>query len=54
MNQLNENLSVIRRQKSIYTKRLEESNNVDERKKLSEKIILLNDEERKLLEQLGV
>lgn len=54
MNQLNENLSAIRRQKTIYNLKLKNTKSAEEEKELAEKINLLNEEEQKLLEQLGV
>ena len=45
MNQLNENLAVIRRQKKIYEKQL---------KNLEKKIRILSEEETKILKELGV
>ena len=54
MNQLNENLSAIRRQKTIYNLKLKNTKDAEEEKELSEKIELLAKEEKELLKKLGV
>ena len=53
MNQLNETLASIRRQKKLYTKRIFESNEPQEQYDLSKKIMVL-EEESKILKELGV
>ena len=54
MNQLNETLASIRRQKKLYTKRIFESNEPQEQYDLSKKIMVLEEEENKILKELGV
>lgn len=52
MNQLDETLAIIRRQKSLYKKRLENVHTIDARNRLKEDIDALSEEESKLLDQL--
>ena len=52
MNQLDETLAVIRRQKTLYKKRLENVHTIDARNRLKEDIDALSEEESKLLDQL--
>ena len=52
MNQLNEKLGVIRRQKKIYLKCLEEIFDLDKRNELKNKIDELSMEEKKIVNQL--
>ena len=54
MNQLNETLASIRRQKKLYTKRIFESDDPQEQYDLSKKVMVLEEEESKILKQLGV
>ena len=54
MNQLKETLASIRRQKKLYTKRVFESNEPQEQYDLSKKIMVLEEEESKILKELGV
>ena len=54
MNQLNENLASVRRQKKVYEKRIKETKEPQEQWDLSRKIMVLEEEESKLLKQLGV
>jgi hypothetical protein len=54
MNQLNEQLATIRRQKSLYKKQLDETNDPQEQWDISRKIMVLDEEESKLLNELGV
>ena len=52
MNQLNDKLAVIRRQKKVYIKYLEDILDIDERNILKEKIEELSMEEKKIVNQL--
>lgn len=52
MNQLNEKLAVIRRQKKVYIKYLEDIIDISERKKVKDKIDTLSFEEKRIVEQL--
>ena len=54
MNQLNETLASIRRQKKLYTKRIFETKEPQEQYDLSKKIMVLDEEEYKILKELGV
>ena len=54
MNQLNEQLASIRRQKTIYKKQLKETKDPQEQWDLSRKIMDLDTEESRLLKELGV
>ena len=54
MNQLNQELASIRRQKRIYEKQMDEITEPQEQWKLSKKIMVLEEEESKILNQLGV
>ena len=54
MNQLNETLASIRRQKKVYKKKLNETKEPQEQYDLSKKIMILDEEESKILKQLGV
>ena len=54
MNQLNENLRVIRRQKAIYRKMLECEPTHEEKTYLEDQIKILNEHEYKILQELGV
>ena len=54
MNLLNEKLDSIRRQKKLYEKRMKETKEPQEQWDLSKKIMVLEEEESKLLKQLGV
>ena len=54
MNQLNQKLASIRRQKKIYEKQMDETKEPQEQWDLSKKIMVLEEEESKLLKQLGV
>lgn len=49
MNQLNQTLATIRRQKTIYTTILKQTQNKKEKQKLQEKIQTLAQEEQKIL-----
>lgn len=54
MNLSNEKLSVIRRQKAIYKKEMEEEKSKNRKFTLANKIRLLNEEERELLKEFGI
>lgn len=54
MNQLNERLAIVKRQKKIYMKKLNETKEPQEQYDLSKKIMKLDEEESELLTQLGV
>ncbi len=54
MNLVNEQLASVRRQKTILKKQMDEEINRTERIKIANKIRLLNNEEKDLLNQLGV
>jgi len=54
MNQLNQELASIRRQKKIYMKQMDETKEPQEQYDLSKKIMVLEEEESKILRQLGV
>ena len=54
MNQLNETLASIRRQRKIYKKNLDETKEPQEQYDLSKKIMVLDEEEYKILKELGV
>ena len=54
MNQLNETLPSIRRQRKIYKKNLDETKEPQEQYDLSKKIMVLDEEEYKILKELGV
>jgi len=54
MNQLNEKLAIIRRQKKIYKKQLKKTKEPQEQYDLSKKIMKLDEEEYNILKQLGV
>lgn len=54
MNQLNQKLASIRRQKKLYKKQMDETKEPQEQWDLSKKIMVLEEEESKLLKQLGV
>jgi len=53
MNQLNERLASVRRQKKVYEKRMKETKEPQEQWDLSKKIMVLEEEESKLLKELG-
>ena len=53
MNQ-NETLASIRRQRKIYKKNLDETKEPQEQYDLSKKIMVLDEEEYKILKELGV
>ncbi len=54
MNQLNETLASIRRQKKIYKKLLDETKEPQEQYDLSKKIMVLDAEESQILKQMGM
>lgn len=54
MNLQNETLASIRRQKKIYKKKLNETKEPQEQYDLSKKIMVLDEEETKILKELGV
>lgn len=54
MNLQNETLASIRRQKKIYKKKLDETKEPQEQYDLSKKIMALDEEETKILKELGV
>ena len=54
MNQLNKTLASIRRQRKIYKKNLDETKEPQEQYDLSKKIMVLEEEESKILKELGV
>ena len=54
MNLQNETLASIRRQKKIYKRKLNETNEPQEQYDLSKKIMVLDEEESKILKELGV
>lgn len=54
MNQLNETLAVIRRQKTIYQKELNKTEDIDKQKQLTMLLDELSVEEEKILNQFGV
>ena len=54
MNQLNETLASIRRQRKVYKKNLDKTKDPQEQYDLSKKIMVLDEEESKLLKELGV
>ena len=54
MNQLNETLASIRRQRKIYKKNLNETKEPQKQYDLSKKIMVLDEEEYKILKELGV
>ena len=54
MNLLNEKLASIRRQKKVYEKKVFESDEPQEQYDLSKKIMVLEEEESKILKELGV
>ena len=53
MNLVNEKLASIRRQKKLYEKRMKETDEPQEQYDLSKKIMVLEEEESKLLKELG-
>lgn len=53
MNQLNQTLASIRRQKSLYEKKISETKDAQEQYTLSKKIMVLEEEESKILKELG-
>ena len=54
MNKLNETLASIRRQRKVYKKNLDKTKDPQEQYDLSKKIMILDEEESKLLKELGV
>ena len=54
MNLLNEKLASIRRQKKLYEKQIFETKEPQEQWDISQKIMVLEEEESKLLKELGV
>ena len=54
MNLQNETLASIRRQKKIYKRKLNETKEPQELYDLSKKIMVLDEEEAKILKELGV
>lgn len=54
MNQLNEQLASIRRQKAIYKKKLNRTKEAQEQYDISKQIMELDEKESKLLKELGV
>lgn len=52
MNQDNEVLSAIRRQKAMYHKKLKETHNLDERKYIKSKIKILSEDESFYVKQM--
>ena len=54
MNQLNQKLASVRRQKKVYETKMKETKEPQEQWDLSHKIMVCEEEESKLLKQLGV
>ena len=53
MNQLNQTLASVRRQKKIYEKKIMESKDAQEQYQLSKKVMVLEEEESRILKELG-
>ena len=54
MNTLNETLAIIRRQKTIYQRELDKTENIEKQKQLKVMLDELSAEEEKILNQFGV